>query len=260
MENLPDLFLNNNRLEQVFINLIINAAQAFEQKNIEINFIQISTNVENNNIRIDISDNAKGIPKNILPQIFEPFFTTKPVGIGTGLGLSICHDIVYSLGGHINVDSTVGKGTTFSIYVPMKISMVNVNSNDSAFSEMLTNKKILLVDDDPTSLVIFKRIIGDTQNIVTAQSGRSAIELLKTSTDEYDLIISDLYMPDVDGSDLYRYVSRNHPGLEKRIIFMSGGEYTDAINDFITHIQNDCLKKPFTSDELLNAITNMVKE
>jgi len=117
---LPQLMANNGKLHQVFLNMIVNAAQSMNEEDLQSNKIMITTRCENSLIQIDISDTGSGIPKEILTRIFEPFFTTKPLGEGTGLGLSICYEIIRKLGGKITVDSTVGVGTTFSIYLPVK--------------------------------------------------------------------------------------------------------------------------------------------
>lgn len=117
--NIPDLYTNNGKMEQVFINIINNAIQALDKDNVKQNIIRISTSLANERIRIDISDNGKGISEKNLSRLFEPFFTTKPVGVGTGLGLSICQSIVTQLGGTITVESTAGQGATFSIFLPL---------------------------------------------------------------------------------------------------------------------------------------------
>lgn len=118
-KELPLLLIASNKLHQVFLNLFLNAAAALEDGNSYTNKIRVRTRLENNRIRIDIEDTGKGIPKDILPKIFDPFLTTKPVGSSTGLGLTICHEIVNSYGGEIRVDSVEGKGTTFTIYLPV---------------------------------------------------------------------------------------------------------------------------------------------
>jgi two-component system, NtrC family, sensor kinase len=117
-EDLPKLLLCGSRLHQVFLNLIVNAIQAFPEKG-NNNIITITTLKENNNIRIDIADTGPGISEEVLPHIFDLFFTTKPPGIGTGLGLSICNDIINRAGGRITVKSSPEQGTTFSVYLPL---------------------------------------------------------------------------------------------------------------------------------------------
>ncbi len=116
---LPKITYNPSKLHQVFLNIIINAAQAFTDNNIEHNQIKVATLLDNENVIVSISDTGKGIDSSILAKIFDPFFTTKPIGTGTGLGLFICHDIIAKLGGSITVESVVNQGTTFHITLPL---------------------------------------------------------------------------------------------------------------------------------------------
>lgn len=117
--DLPSIRANSGQLHQVFLNLIINAAQAMPEDDIKQNKINITTTYDAQMIRIDVQDNGIGIDPIILPRIFDPFFSTKPDHIGTGLGLSICHEIIRKLHGKISVTSTLGKGSTFSVYLPI---------------------------------------------------------------------------------------------------------------------------------------------
>ncbi len=127
--DIPLLCFEEGRLVQVFLNIIINAAQSFDNDNRDNNVIRLKTSVEGRHVCIAISDTGSGISPENLQQIFEPFYTTKAVGVGTGLGLSICNEIIYSMGGEIRVSSEVNKGTSFYIYLPMH-SVHGANSSD----------------------------------------------------------------------------------------------------------------------------------
>jgi len=116
----PKIFINRNKLNHVFINIIINAAQSIKNNNIKNNLIEIKTLLIKEKICIKISDTGSGIPKNIIANIFQPFFTTKPPGVGTGLGLPIARCVVEGCGGNISVFSREDKGSIFSIYLPIK--------------------------------------------------------------------------------------------------------------------------------------------
>jgi signal transduction histidine kinase len=115
--NLPLIECYIARLNQVFMNLLVNACHAIEDKG----EIGIKTGIEDETIKIEISDTGKGIPEDVTDKIFDPFFTTKPVGQGTGLGLSISHGIIEQHKGEISVKSKVGEGTTFSIKIPIHL-------------------------------------------------------------------------------------------------------------------------------------------
>ncbi|HAT8180140.1 TPA: PAS domain S-box protein, partial [Legionella pneumophila] len=118
--NLPLITANSGQLHQVFLNLLINAAQSIKEGDIEHNSIKIKTSFDSDNVCIDIKDTGAGIHPDVLSHIFDPFFTTKPAGTGTGLGLSICYEIIRNLGGKITVQSDVGKGALFRIHLPIQ--------------------------------------------------------------------------------------------------------------------------------------------
>jgi PAS domain S-box-containing protein len=133
-ENLPKLLASGNRLHQVFLNLIVNAIQSFPEESSQ-NIISIYTSAQENAIRIDIADTGSGISPDKLPHIFDIFFTTKLPGIGTGLGLSICYDIVNHEGGRIAVESVLGKGTVFSVYLPLHKANILPSTEQNLISD-----------------------------------------------------------------------------------------------------------------------------
>jgi len=116
-ENLPDILIDQFQLQQVFLNIILNAEAAIKDAN-RPGLLTVTTEKVNHYVNIMFSDNGCGIKKNILPRIFDPFFTTKDIGKGTGLGLSICYGIVSKHGGKISVRTQVNKGTTFTVRIP----------------------------------------------------------------------------------------------------------------------------------------------
>ncbi len=257
--DLPLMMFTRNKLLQVFLNLIINAHQSLPENNLNNNSITISTTTEDELLRIDITDSGIGIKPEDLPKIFESFYTTKPAGIGTGLGLSICSDIVSSMGGKIDVKSVFGSGTTFTIHLPISLNVQTENTLRLVKTSQ-TRKHILIVDDEPFLLKSMQRLLEDIHDITTATGGRAALTLLEDGTDEFDTIISDLNMPDINGADLYRYVAEKYPGFEKNIIFMTGSVFTPALKEFLSTVNNLRLTKPINQDELLQAIERMEKK
>ncbi len=255
--NIPLLLLSSSKLQQVFLNLIVNASQAMDENNFQNNTIRISTELKENQIFITISDTGKGIPLHVLPKIFDPFFTTKPVGIGTGLGLSICYDIINNLGGKISVESELGKGTAFYIYLPIQLKVARSDESIATpAATFLMHKKILVVDDQIGLLTVIKRILEKNHD-VTICNGRAALDLLIKQGKNFDAIITDLNMPDVSGIDLYRYVLKNYDDLAKHMIFITGGSYTSQMSEFMKKIKNPVLEKPFTPEQLLQVINKL---
>ncbi|MES2216954.1 MAG: response regulator [Pseudomonadota bacterium] len=250
-DDLPQVFLSNNQLQQVFLNLILNASQAMDMDNINSNLIKIKTRVQKNRIRIDIIDTGKGIEPHDLAKIFEPFFTTKPAGIGTGIGLSICYDIIHSLGGEIKVESIVGKGSTFSVYLPYQLTIAPSTDVIGSFK----HKKILVIDDEPMILSAIKQALEQYHEVTTCNA-RSALKLLTKADNNFEVIVTDIHMPDVNGMDLYQFVDRNNHNLIKHMIFMTANRDSPKTKEFLKSVNNPCLEKPFTPDQLLQVIDN----
>jgi len=121
-----------------------------------------------------------------------------------------------------------------------------------------SRRQILIIDDEPYILKSLQRILDDSYNVITALGGQVALDALSQKNLQYDVIICDLSMPDVSGADFYHRISESYPGLEKRIIFMTGGAYTDDLKEFISHVENSCLDKPFEQEELVHAIEKMI--
>lgn len=253
----PVTLASSGKLQQVFLNLIINASQAIPEGQISKNVIRIKTEVEDQYIRVDIIDTGHGIPPDILPYIFDPFFTTKPAGHGTGLGLSICREILSQLEGKIGVKSTLNKGSIFTVYLPVyyETQVKQVPVVETLISGH--KKKVLIVDDEPYLLKSLLNILKNNSNdyeAVTALGGMQASELLELHGGRFDAIICDLQMPDMNGADLYQYVVKNYPSLEKRIIFITGGSYTPKLNEFLANTGNLVLEKPFAKEELFQSM------
>jgi len=240
--NLPDIFCNAQQLEVIFMNLLINAAESITDSG-EITVVSTVNDAE---IQISVSDNGSGISPDHLPRIFEPFFTTKLVGQSSGLGLTVSYNIVKIHGGTITVDSTVGKGSTFIVHLPIQFTDQNKKT-------LGNRKRILIVDDEVHLLRSLKRLLEDDYDVITAVGGKTAIELLAKDNAEYNAILIDLMMPDMTGADLYQYIAMQYPQVLHAIIFMSGG-VPNAVKDFLNSVENPFLEKPFKKEEIISAI------
>jgi len=257
-ENIPLILTQTNKLQQVFLNLIMNAAQAFPQTRDQDNIIKILTEMDKNKIKISFIDNGTGIERGSLKKIFEPFFTTKPAGIGTGLGLSICYDIIHAMGGNITVNSILNVGTYFTIYLPLNMKAESL-AKDKIGLEPSTRLKILIVDDMPILLKSLHRILMDSHEVTDALGGREALRILEKNGNHFDLLIADVHMPDVSGADLYRYIAEKYPVLKDRIIFVSGGSLSTGTDKFLSTVKNTSLQKPFTREELFMEVNKFCK-
>jgi PAS domain S-box-containing protein len=231
------------RLGQVFLNLLMNAAHAIQEGSAEEHQITIRTTFDERHATVEIADTGHGIAPEDLCRIFNPFFTTKPIGEGTGLGLSISHQIVSEIGGDISVESTVGKGSTFRVRLPAE----RINGVSSSAQSRLP--RALIIDDEPGVARGVGRLIAEQFSVDTATSGHEAIGYL-TNGARYDLIVCDVMMPKMTGMEFHRWVAEHMPNLVQRIVFMTGGVFTQEARAFFQRTQNPCLEKPIEIDEL----------
>jgi two-component system cell cycle sensor histidine kinase/response regulator CckA len=243
--DVPAVRGNEARLGQVFLNLLVNAAQAIPVGHASDNQITLTVQQRGDQVIVEIADTGAGIPGDVLPRIFDPFFTTKPVGVGTGLGLSICHNIVAACGGEISVDSTEGKGTTFRVALPVAQSRSLRPRSAPSLPVQAQGRRlrILLVDDEPSVVRALQRALRE-HDLVVAFSGAEAIEVLD-SGQEFDLIFCDLMMAQLSGMEVFDIVRRRFPDLIDRFIFMTGGAFTQQAKDFLGGVSNPVVEKPF---------------
>ncbi len=254
--DLPVLTANPGKLQQVFINLLINAAQSIAGNHPAENKIHVRTGRNDGHLFVEITDTGKGIPANVLPRIFDPFYTTKAVGEGTGLGLSVCNEILKNYLGTIQVHSQVGKGTTFMVNLPLE--------NGRKASEIhhslpgIKYGRVLAVDDEPSNLDILTRMLKKENKVFSAFSGLEAMEMLEKEGGDMDAIVSDVNMPNMNGIELYKAVAGKYPGLEHKFIFMTGSIFNAETKEFFRTVSNPCLEKPFTREDLLRAVSRWV--
>jgi signal transduction histidine kinase/ActR/RegA family two-component response regulator len=240
-----------SRMAQVFLNLIVNAAQALTGKRDGGHVITLRTFPRGDHAVVELEDTGDGIPLDRIPRLFDPFFTTKAVGVGTGLGLSICHGIVSEHGGTIEVDSVCGAGSRFRVVLP-GLQGPAVAPTAIAVPEpppVRARRSILLVDDDIRLLRSVKRSLGRAYDVETCDGVDSALEVLAAGR-RFDVILCDLHMPDRTGMDLHRQLGEERPGLERTFIFMTGGAFTPEATRFLRDCPNPSIEKPMDLGEL----------
>ena len=230
------------KLGQVLLNLVLNAAQAIPEGRYSEHCITLSVRAAEDGVVLTLSDTGRGIPPDVLPRIFDPFFTTRRGSGGMGMGLAICRDIVTSLGGKISLRSEVGQGTSVEVRLP-RAEQPEPQPPVRAPAPPCTGKRVLAVDDEPRVLEMLKRLLRGHE-LVTAPNGREALERLRADTG-FDLILCDLMMPELTGVDVYNTVRDTWPGLQERIVFLTGGAFTPETQRFLQQVGNRLLTKPF---------------
>jgi len=250
----------NTRLGQVFLNLILNAAHAIGEGDVSNNQItvEVARSDAQSQVLVSIKDTGIGIPTDRLSKIFDPFFTTKPVGVGTGLGLSICRNITEALGGHIDVSSEVGVGSTFTVSLPYSVQRSTGQMQPSSRPPAPTTRslRVLVVDDDVFVARSIRRLLRPQHDVTLALSGRQALGLIRNS--DYDVIFCDVMMPEMTGMELHAAVSKQNNKLSERFVFITGGPFTPEARQLFDTVTNPCIQKPFTPNDLANVIESAI--
>jgi signal transduction histidine kinase len=246
---------NEARLGQVFLNLLVNAAQAMPEGQASNNEIRVTTKmVDRGHVAIEVRDTGSGISKENLACIFDPFFTTKPVGVGTGIGLALCQRMITDLGGEIAVESEVGKGALFRVTLPVAKNQVRPSTPPSRPPAQVTRwARVCVVDDEVAIGRALERGLEMHHEVTVLRSGREVVACI-ASGDRFDVILSDLMMPDMTGMDLHEELSRIAPDQAERMVFFTGGAFTDRARDFLKGVPNPCLEKPFVMADVLAVI------
>lgn len=269
-DDLDLILADRGQLEQVLANLVLNARDAMptggsiviETRGVELNInsaLPLISGIPSRYVLLSVSDTGTGIPQAQLQNIFEPFFTTKPAGQGTGLGLSTVISIVRQAGGHVDVDSGEGVGTTFKLYFPSAKQSAPSRPRSSAPSIQKTigSATILVVEDEaPVRRLIAIVLQAAGYTVIEATSGAAALEIAAKFNKPIHLLLTDVVMPDLSGRELAEHWRERHP--ETRIVFMSG--YTDdaIVRHGIKQDEIEFIQKPFTSVGLAAKISEVL--
>ncbi|MBL8807358.1 MAG: PAS-domain containing protein [Rhodospirillales bacterium] len=260
-DDIPPVWGNADQLAQVVSNLVVNAQQAVRERVDERRIgIRIGTDPDDaRRIMLRISDNGPGIPDDIKTRVFEPFFTTKPAGTGTGIGLSVCRGIVEAHDGTIAIDDATGGGAVFEIGLPVADpSDTRQQANGNGMREGLPSGiSALVVDDEPDILQTLAEILGDAgAQVVKAGSGGEALAAM--AAEDFDIVLCDMRMPDIDGPGLYRTAVAQLPYYADRFLFVTGDVLSSEVAQFLKQTGAPHIEKPFQRGEIIRAASNIL--
>ena len=271
----PVVMADKGRLEQVIMNLVINAQDAMPDGGmLLIETRKITVNITRDNFQgiapgdyllLEISDTGVGMDKNTVDSVFEPFFTTKEKEKGTGLGMATVFGIIKQFGGEIRVYSVVGEGTRFAIYLPVveKAEVAGINeevvpvSKSYSVSSGRFERLILNVEDDRQVRALTCHVLKNAgYSVICAENGQKALELVNNQDRVIDLLVTDVIMPGINGKELFERLSVIYPNM--RVIYLSGyGEEIltdeDTLKEDVTFIQ-----KPFSVEKLTVAVEKVL--
>ncbi len=254
--DLPKTMADFHQLQQVFLNIIINAHQAMAAHG-RTGRLTLRTRRRGDQIVVEIEDTGPGIQPENLGKVFDPFFTTKEVGQGTGLGLSICYGIIQEHKGRISVRNGQGGGALFSVELPileMDTTGERLELPAVEMADVSTPRKNILVVDDELAIIdiLYQVLKADGHRVDTALNG--IVALRKIQKESYDLIISDLKMPGMSGQELFQTVRDMNHDLSRRIIFSTGDVVSGETHDFLEKSGNTYLQKPFELEAIRKAV------
>jgi PAS domain S-box-containing protein len=254
--DLPEVEGDADLLGQVVLNLLINAQQALERSPAP-RLVRLTTRAQAGQVVLEVQDNGPGVPANIRDRIFEPFFSTKPTGIGTGVGLSFCHNVVLAHGGTIELaDDKRGHGAMFRVCLPVALGVVPVVTVPGP--EPLPARLRALVVDDEADLgeVLAEMLVAEGFHADQATSAVEAQEFARTGS--YDVVLSDLRMPGMDGPALYAWLKEVRPDLAARTVFVTGDALGVSAAQFLAEAGRPVIEKPFTRDDLREVISGVL--
>jgi signal transduction histidine kinase len=243
-------------LGQVFLNLLLNAAQAIHEGGAEHNEIAISTHRSGREVIVEIRDTGEGIASEVLPHVSEPFFTTKPVGLGTGLGLSICNQTLADHGGRLEIESPPSGGTKVRVHLPFAEperaaggSSATGTTGGPVAPRELRRGHILVIDDEPLIGRVVRTALASEHDVEVVVHATEGLAMLERGT-TFDLILCDLAMPEVSGPAVHEAISQRWPALLPHLVFMTGGAFTPKLAAFLEQPSIQMLAKPFRVEDL----------
>jgi PAS domain S-box-containing protein len=254
---LPPVFADSYQVQQVLLNLVINAEQAMLGANGR-GTIVVRTwhDCDHESVVLEINDDGPGIAEDVKPKIFDPFFTTKDVGKGTGLGLTVAYAIVQEHGGRIRLESAVASGASFYVELPIsgaKQPPAPPVLRRSSRPETRAAGSILVVEDEaPLASAVVEALQDAGFTVEHAADGEEALARVQQRT--HDLVVCDLKMPRLDGKAFYRRLKELKPNLDRRVIFVTGDVAGTDAEQFLTESGCRWLAKPFRLGDLLKAV------
>jgi two-component system NtrC family sensor kinase len=271
-EELPRVLADAHQLQQVVLNLVVNARQAIGEFRPSGTIRLRTYSVSPARVALEVTDTGPGIAPEIASRIFDPFFTTKAVGVGTGLGLSIVFGIVQEHGGEIYVDSQPGRGAVFVVELPASPAGAT-ELDESAGGELVaarqgiaeepaadSGRRVLVIEDEPTVAQLITDVLcAEGYRVDAVTQSREGLRRIERAEPGYDLVICDLRMPNLSGPMLYRLLERSQNPLRHRILFVTGDTLARRSLDFLEKNRLPYLAKPFLVEELRDAVRRVAE-
>jgi PAS domain S-box-containing protein len=258
-EEVPVLWADTHQLHQLVVNLVVNAHQAMREV-AGPRRLTVATGVSagGGQVWMEVRDTGPGVAEELEGRIFEPFFTTKSLGVGTGLGLSLCQGIVEGHRGKIGVERGQGRGAVFRVELPVEGPEETAVAVVTEAPMVPRAARILVVDDEPGIAGVLAEVLQlDGHVVETVGNGEAALG--KLALGGYELILSDIRMPELDGPSLYRELERRDPRLLRRMIFLTGDTLSPGTREFLEQTGAPCLSKPFALSDVREIVQRVLR-
>lgn len=249
LDDLPRVRGSSSRLAQVFVNLLLNAAQAIESRGGDRGVISLQGYTRDGYAVVEIRDDGVGIPADLQRRIFDPFYSTRPLGLGTGLGLPVALNLVRNAGGYLELESELDKGSLLRVALPVVGPSMPITLSSAPERLAAEPKRVLVVDDEGAVLSTLRRMLTGDAHVRLADSVADALTAL--AEEEFDAIVCDLMMPGPGGREVYRAAVAHDGEYEQRFIFITGGAFREDDVEFLYTQHERTLEKPLNRRRLL---------
>ena len=256
-DDLPLIHADADQLHQVLLNLIINAQQSLQERPGPRTIrIASSFDAPTDTVRVTVADNGPGIPEAVRARIFEPYFTTKPVGVGLGVGLAVSLGIVEAHGGTLTVECPPSGGARFTIALPVGTTAARAVATTPSWKAGASGRAVLVVDDEAEIRETLADILTAAwHRVVTVASAREALK--RMAVERYDVIVTDIRMPDLDGCAFYEEIVARWPGQAARVVFVTGDTLASSLREFVSQSGRPVIEKPFLPGEVRRIVAEV---
>lgn len=259
-DDLPHICADQDQITQAIVNLIINAEQAIDEAHVG-DCVRVSARRDKrqNQIQLQVQDNGPGISSDIKGRVFEPFFTTKGVGRGTGIGLAVCHRVVAAHKGKIEISDVDPNGTRFTITLPAGNLEQNVEPTVTPMAKKSKSIRVLVIDDEVDVADLNVEVLQRGGYVADAvHHAENALDMLRNQ--RYDVVLSDLNMPGLDGRGVFDAISRDFPELVSRTGFVTGDTMGRSSQAFLKESRRPYIEKPVSPKELRDFVAQLSME
>ena len=251
---------NEAQLTQVFVHLLVNAAQSITHGSAAQNEVRVTLGRSTDGrLEVSVSDTGEGMSPEVLARVFDPFFTTRAVGEGAGLGLSVCHGAITAMGGEIVAESAPGRGSTFRVFLPaLSATARPPRMTPLPAPDTMPSCRVLVIDDDAMVCRSLTRLLQAHHTVVAVFEAAEGLRRIEAG-ERFDVILCDVMMPEVSGVEFYERLRESVPEQAARVVFVTGGVFSNESRAFLDAGKHRVIEKPVAQGPLYKALFDVVR-